>query len=74
MSAVDEQESVFLGVWFDSGLKCCNQVEMLSKKLSGLFVLRQIQYNSNVEISITAYYAIFHRQISYDILVWDSQT
>lgn len=61
----------FLGVYLDSRLSWETHIDQLSKKLSkNTYVLRNLYPVVNDSVILTAYYSLFHSNMSYAILAW----
>ena len=64
-------EVKFLGVFLDSKLQWGCHIDHLASKLArGLHLLRSLSNNVSQTVLRTAYFAVFHSQLSYAIIVW----
>jgi len=61
----------FLGIWFESDLKWNKHIEELTNKLAkSIFSLKYMMKGSTYQAARMSYFAGFHSQISYGIMVW----
>jgi hypothetical protein len=71
----DTENIKFLGVYLDCHLTWNLHLDNLIKKLSSIcFLLRKLASIVNVKTLRMAYFAHFHSQINYGIIVWGSSS
>lgn len=61
----------FLGVYMDDGLKWCQHVDHLAKKLaSGIYCIKRMKIIATEQAAILTYHSFIHCHLSYGILFW----